>query len=57
MGLFYLQAIISVMVMGATIAMIMTGVAVPEWWPPLAVAIVGFLFGRRNGVSGGLGGS
>lgn len=54
MNVFYLQAIISVMVIGATIAMIITGTAIPEWWPPLAVAIIGFLFGRRNGAGGGI---
>ena len=48
-GKFVLQAIISVLVVGATIGMIFTGASIPEWWLPLAVAIVGYLFGVSNG--------
>jgi len=48
-GRFVLQAIVAVLVMGATIGMIFTGVKVPDWWPPLAVAVVGYLFGTTNG--------
>jgi hypothetical protein len=48
-GRFILQAIISVLVVGATIGMIFTKATIPEWWPPLAVAIVGYLFGVSNG--------
>jgi len=48
-GKFVVQSIVSIMVMGATIGMIFTGVKVPDWWPPLAVAVVGYLFGATNG--------
>jgi xanthosine utilization system XapX-like protein len=37
------------MVVGATIGMIFTKVEIPQWWPPLAVAVVGYLFGITNG--------
>ena len=54
-GRFVLQAIVAVLVIAATIGMIFTNTAVPEWWPPLAVAIIGYLFGVSNGTlrSGG----
>jgi hypothetical protein len=48
-GRFVLQAIVSIMVIGATIGMIFTSTEVPQWWPPLAVAVVGYLFGTTNG--------
>ena len=45
---YILQSIISVLIITATIVMIFLQLSIPEWWPPLAVAVVGFLFGRRN---------
>jgi hypothetical protein len=56
-GRFVLQSIVSIMVVGATIGMIFTRTDIPQWWPPLAVAVVGYLFGITNGAlrSGGNG--
>jgi hypothetical protein len=48
-GRFILQSIVSIMVIGSTIGMIFTSTEVPQWWPPLAVAVVGYLFGTANG--------
>lgn len=47
-----LQAVISILIIGGTIAMILTKTPIPEWWPPLAVSVVAFLFGVRNGQYG-----
>ena len=50
-----LQAIVTIMVLGATIGLLFTKTSVPEWWPPLAVAVVGYTFGIRNGTLRGPG--
>ncbi len=40
-----LNAIVTLAILGATLAMIFTGTDMPEWWPAVAVAVVSYTLG------------